>query len=93
MKTQTANNIAELATVAVQKKLFFKIGVVEFTHVDLTDSYVVEVISDDVHTLTCYKADELKFSVLEYGQDRASVKVQTNDDTFYIRSGNISVPE
>lgn len=93
MKTQTAYNIAELATTAVQKKLDFKIGMVEFSHLHLTESYVVEAISDDIHTMTYYKDDDLKFSVLEYGTDRASVKVQGNDDVFYIRSGNISIPE
>lgn len=93
MKTQTAYNIAELATTAVQKKLDFKIGIVEFSHLHLTDSYVVDVISDDIHTMTYYKADDLKFSVLEYGLDRASVRVQGDDDVFYIRTGNISIPE
>lgn len=93
MKTQTAYNIAELANVAVQKKLDFKIGKVEFTYFDKTKTYGVEVVSDDVHTMTFFKVEDLKFRVLEYSTDRASVKVVGNIDMFYIRSGNISIPE
>ena len=93
MKTQTAYNIAELANVAVQKKLNFRIGKVEFLFVDATQRYAVDIFSEDVHTMTAYDADALRFEVQEYSTGNSSIHVLGKSDMMFIRSGNIAIDE
>lgn len=93
MKTQTALNIVEIATVAVRKGLDFKIGNVEFAYLERCKEYLVETFFEDLHAMTYCEADKIEFEVLEYFNGDASVKVKLGDDSIFIRKGNFSYME
>ncbi len=92
MKTQTAYNIVEIANVAVEKKLDFKVGVVEFIYCESVNSYSATICDANVHTMLDFEADALKFEVFEYDKEEAWIRVR-GSEMLWILSGNISIED
>lgn len=92
MKTQTANNIVEIANIAVEKKLDFEVGVVEFMYCEIDNTYSVTICNDDVHTKLDIEADALGFEVFEHDRGEAWIRVR-GSEMLWILSGNISIDE